>query len=96
MMTMHTLSTILLLATLGSAIASAVYWFKSAALQTDIIQEPAASITDAPEDYIQTAIVNMNYIRESMNKSCRLNKWAALWTGISALLSAITAVSGTL
>ena len=88
----HVAMLALALATLATAIVAAVYWFQSAAVPTPHFEEPNTSIDDAPEDHIRTAVVNSNYIREAMDKSSKLNKRAALWTGVSALLGAITAV----
>ncbi len=92
----HTVTVLLALAALVAAIVSAVYWFKSAAVPTKQFDEPVASIGDVPEDHILTAVANANFVREAMAESCRLNKLAAIWTGISALLGASTTVAGML
>jgi hypothetical protein len=82
------------LATLGTAIAAAVYWFQSARVDAPSIQEPVASISDVPEDHIQMAVANANSVRIAMEMSAQLNKRAAIWTGISALLGAATSIAG--
>lgn len=83
------------IATLGTAIVAAVLWFRSAMIETPEVEEPVASISDVPEVHIQTAVVNLNNLRTAMDSSAKLNKKAAVWTGISALLGAATTVAGT-
>jgi transcription initiation factor TFIIIB Brf1 subunit/transcription initiation factor TFIIB len=80
--------------TLGTAVAAAVLWFRSAMVETPEVEEPVASISDVPEVHIQTAVVNLNNLRTAMDRSANLNKKAAVWTGISALLGAATTIAG--
>jgi len=95
MMAMQHLVTVLFaVATLGTAIAAAAYWFQSARIDAPPIQEPVASISDVPEDHIQMAVANANSVRVAMEMSSQLNKKAAIWTGISALLGAATSIAG--
>lgn len=82
------------IATLGAAIFAAVLWFRSAMIETPEVEEPVASISDVPEVHIQTAVVNLNNLQTAMDSSAKLNKKAAVWTGISALLGAATTVAG--
>lgn len=84
----------LALATLSTAVAAAVYWFRSAVLRSECYQEPVASISDAPEQHIQASLVHAFSLQTMLNESAKLNKWAAIWTGISALLGAITSIYG--
>jgi hypothetical protein len=82
--------------TLATGIVSAVYWFKSAAIPTPQFEEPIASVSDAPEQHIINTAANAGILHVAMNESARLNKHAAIWTGISALLGAVTTASGAL
>ena len=83
-------------ATLVSAVTAAVYWFKSALVRSEEFEEPIASITDAPEQHIQATQFYASCIHQMLNESSRLNKHAAIWTGISAVLGALTSVYGAL
>jgi len=80
--------------TFVSAIISAVYWFKSSVLNIKTVYtDNLPSISDVPELHIVTAQVDIFNMHKVMNETCRLNKWAAIWTGIAALLSAVTTIS---
>jgi hypothetical protein len=93
MYNMHRVVNIVLsVATLIAAILSAYYWFKSATVEPYTAEPPIASIGDAPGDHLLTTNVNVDGIHFAMTNSARLNKWAAIWTGVSALLSATTAI----
>jgi hypothetical protein len=90
---MHrTVNIVLSVVTLIAAITSAVYWFKSAALEPYTAEPPIASIGDAPGDHLLTTNVNVDGIRYALTRSATLNKWAAIWTGVSALLGGATAI----
>ena len=84
----------LALATLGTAVAAAIFWFKSALLRSKEFDEPVASISDTPEQHIQASLVYVFSIQQMLNQSSKLNKWAAIWTGISAVLGAVTSIVG--
>ncbi len=85
----------LALLTLISAVISAVYWFKSSRLEIETVYRgDLPSISDVPELHIMTAQVDVFKILQVMNEACRLNKWASIWTGIAALLGAVTTISG--
>jgi hypothetical protein len=62
---------------MAAIIAAACWWKPSRAA----IRNSAASISDVPELYIQSAEV-------AVNESSRLNAYAAIWTPTAALLSA--------
>lgn len=94
MATQRAIIILLAAATLVTAIVAAYYWFKSAMIEVPTVDEPVASISDVPETHIQNAIVNMNNLRDAMDKSGAFNRKAAVWTGISALLGAATTISG--
>jgi len=70
----------------SAAIIAAAYWWKASRVA---IRNTAASISDVPELYIQSTQV-------AFNESSRLYAYAAIWTGIAALLSAGAAVLGVL
>jgi hypothetical protein len=57
-------------------------------------EDPIVSVDDAPAAHIYTADANLIGIRLALNESSRLNKLAARWTGISALLGAAATVVG--
>jgi hypothetical protein len=86
----------LALATLGTASVAAVFWFRSAVLSSERFDEPVASISDTPEQHIQASIAYILSIHQTLNQSCRLNKLAAIWTGVAAVLGAITSIYGAL
>jgi hypothetical protein len=92
----HPMILALAFTTLATGIVSAVYWFRSAAIPTPQFEEPIASVSDAPDQHIINAVANASTLHSAMNESARLNKCAAIWTGISALLAAVTTVSGVL
>ncbi len=97
MMTMpHSMILALAFSTLATGVVSAIYWFKSAAIPTPEFEEPIASVSDAPELHIISAVANAGILHAAMNQSAKLNKHAAIWTGISALLGAVTTASGVL
>lgn len=89
----HLAATLFALAALGTAMAAAIYWFRSARVKVPELQELVSSISDAPEDHILAAIADANSVREAMNVSSRLNQKAAVWTGISALLGAAASIA---
>ena len=82
--------------TLTTAVVSAVYWFKSAAIRTPQFEEPIASVSDAPEQHIINAVANAGILLGVMNEAAKFNKRAAIWTGISAFLGAVTTGLGLL
>jgi hypothetical protein len=71
---------------LAAAIIAAAYWWKASRVA---IRNSAASISDVPALYIQSTQV-------AFNESSRLNAYAAVWTGMAAVLSAGAAVLGVL
>jgi hypothetical protein len=80
--------------TLVSAILAAVYWFRSALLRSEQLREPVASISDAQEEHIEATKLYILSICQMVNESSRLNRSAAIWTGISAVLGAVTSIYG--
>jgi hypothetical protein len=78
-----------------SAVTSAVYWFKSSMIKMETAYtDNLPSISDVQELHIMTAQVDIFQMHEVMNKTCRLNKRAAIWTGIAALFGAVTTIVG--
>jgi hypothetical protein len=53
-----------------------------------------ASITDNPELHILGTQVDIGSIQAALFESSRLNKKAAIWSGISAFLAGITSLLG--
>ena len=84
----------LALATFASAIIAAWYWFKSSRIKVEsVATAEGASISDVLELHMgaQTDIFT---ILHALRESSRLNKLAAVWTGVSAILTAVAAVTG--
>jgi hypothetical protein len=94
---MHQMITIILASlTCISAVTSAFYWWKSSQakpLPIDMFGI-AASVSDVPEQHIGAAQVNIAGMQAMAIESARLNKCAAIWTAVSALLSAATTMAG--
>ena len=80
---------------IATALASgfaAWFWFKSSLQDPEIVEESQASISDAQELHILDAKVGIYYPQAAMKESARLNKIAAIWSGIAAALGAATAI----
>lgn len=75
---------ILVVATLAAALIAAGYWWRASVVP---IEEPAASIDDNPAAHHYSAVA-------AIGDASRLNAFAARWTAVSAILSAVTAVAG--
>jgi hypothetical protein len=94
-LTWHTLPLISASLTFVSAVIAAVYWFRSSRIRPKTVStENGPSISDIPEVHILAAQVDIFGIHDVINEISRLNKLAAIWTGISALLGAVTTMSG--
>ena len=76
-----------------SAVA-ALNWFRSASPPLESLNNPDTSSGDSPLLYTIAGRVEMDNIRRVLQASARFNKNAAIWTGISALLSAATTLVG--
>jgi hypothetical protein len=74
-----------------TASVAAMYWFKSASPPPRPDDE---SVRDYPEIHTLTGRVDLEKIRNALQVSARFNRIAAIWTGISALLSAATTLVG--
>jgi hypothetical protein len=92
--TLRLLSIIFAIAAMGTAIVAATYWFKSASSPPPDLPEPVASIGDAPAEHAMIAVANAVRMKLSLAVSARLNKRAAIWTGISAILGALSTLLG--
>jgi hypothetical protein len=75
-------------AALITSLIAAYYWHKSSIVPVQECESPASSVSDDPAGHILTTDVNLISIRLAWNESSRLNKLAARWTGLSALLGA--------
>jgi hypothetical protein len=90
---LHLTKLILAVFTFVAAAISAVYWLKSSRFKIETAYTgELPSISDVPELHIMTAQVDIFKMHKVMNETCRLNKWAAVWTGIAALLGAVTTI----
>lgn len=89
------LKILLALATLVSAIIAATYWLKSSLIKMESgYTGEGASITDAPELHIMGTQTDIFKMLAAIGELSRLNKHAAIWTGVSAVLGACTAIIG--
>ena len=70
-----------------TALIAAYYWHKSSIVSAQAFGEPDASYDDGLSVQVIMAELNIGNIRLAMNEACRLNMWAARWTGVSAVLS---------
>jgi hypothetical protein len=82
--------------TLVAGVVAAIYWWRSSRQDAVLLPEPEASISDSPEQHIQIAVVNLNTVQASLIKVSNLNSTAAAWSGVAALLGAITTAAGVL
>lgn len=74
-----------------SAFVAAVYWYLSSRPRPKTTVSPVAAIEDSPELHILGTKVEINGIQSALYEASRLNKKAAIWSAIAALLGAITA-----
>lgn len=82
------------LGTALSAFVAAAYWYLSSRPTPKTTVPPVASISDHPEMHILGAQVDIIGIQSALSEASRLNKKAAMWSGIAALLGGISAVLG--
>jgi len=82
------------IATLITALMASYYWYKSSIVPVNEVERPKASVDDSPAAHILTADFNLEAVRYVLRESSRLNKLAARWTGVSALLGAFTTFAG--
>ena len=68
----------------GAGIIGAIYWFRSAKVKA--VDTIGQLYTGRPVDPEKAAVG----ILDALDKAARLNMWAAIWTAISILLSAIS------
>jgi hypothetical protein len=94
LMTHSIITGVLAVFTLASAVTAAVLWFKSACVKPNVSEYPPASSDDNPQLLILTTQVNLDVLENAAKSAAHWNKWAAIWTGISALLSAATTIGG--
>jgi hypothetical protein len=82
---------------LGTALAAFVaaeYWYLSSRPTPKMTVPPIASISDNPELHVLGAQVDIMGIRSALCEASQLNKKAAIWSGIAALLGGVSAVLG--
>ena len=77
-----------------TASLAAFYWFKSASPPPQKADDPAVSISDNPGAFVLANQASMDGVLRALQVSARFNKIAAIWTGVSALLSAATTLVG--
>lgn len=81
-------------ATAVCALIAARYWYLSSRPTPATADPPAASISDYPERHILGVQVDIYAIQASLAEVSRLNKSAARWSAIAALLGAATSILG--
>ena len=74
-----------------SAFVAAVYWYLSSRPTPKTTVPPVAAIGDNPEMHILGTKVDIIGIQSALYETSRLNKKAAIWSAIAALLGAISA-----
>jgi hypothetical protein len=79
------------LGTAGTALAAACYWFRSSQPTPVESSHIAASISDNEALYILDARVSVDSLHAALAESSRLNKKTALWSGVAAILGALSA-----
>jgi hypothetical protein len=80
--------------TAASALVAAGYWYLSSRPQPSSSDSSTASVSDAPELHILGAQVDIYSIQAALAESSRLNKCAAVWSALAALLGAVTSILG--
>jgi hypothetical protein len=73
-----------------SALVASIYWYLSSRPAPQFTESPTASISDNPELHILGAQVDIYSIQAALSEAALLNKKAALWSAVSALLGALT------
>jgi hypothetical protein len=81
-------------ATAIAAFVAAIYWYLSSRPTPGTTRRPVASISDAPEEYILGAQVDIGSIHLALLAASRLNKKAALWSAAAAFLGGLTFAIG--
>lgn len=81
-------------ATGASALIAAGYWYRSSRPTPALNEPPAASISDVPELHILNAQADVYEVQAALAEASRLNKKAAIWSAIAALLGAAAAILG--
>jgi hypothetical protein len=81
-------------ATLITALIAAFYWYKSSVISAQEFDWPNPSYDEGLSLQVIIAELNIGGIRLAMSESCRLNMWAARWTGLAAILGAATTFAG--
>lgn len=81
-------------ATAVSALIAAIYWYLSSRPKPTASVPPSASVSDNPEIHILQAHVGLYDIHAALRDASLLNAKAAIWSGVAALLGAITSMLG--
>jgi len=82
------------IATAIAAFAAAFYWYLSSRPAPETTVRPVASISDNPGEHVLGAQVDIINIRATLYQASRLNKKAAMWSGVAAFLGGISAALG--
>ena len=96
MRTIHIVYIVFSLTTGLCALVAARYWYLSSRPAPTLTDTPDASIGEAPELHILGTQVDLYSIQSVLAEASSLNKKAAAWSAIAALLGAITSLLGIL
>jgi hypothetical protein len=93
MITHFSPSGLLSVATAVCAGVAAFYWFQSSRADLGEEFQIAASVDDNPALHIISAQADIETLRSGMRQSARLNKIAAIWSGLAAIFTALTSLA---
>jgi hypothetical protein len=81
-------------ATALCALIAAWYWYLSSRPAPVTTDPPDASVSDNPELHILGTQVDLYSIQAALAEASRLNKNAAIWSAVAALLGAASSILG--
>jgi hypothetical protein len=85
-------------AALVTGIVAAVYWWRSASIEQSLNPKlPVGDVTEDPKvllDYLHHIYEHFFKLQDTLRYASRLNRNAALWSGISVFLSGLSAAVG--
>ena len=87
----HVGSTLWIATSLCSLVA-AWYWFLSSRHSAATAKYPVAAMADNPDEHILVTQVNIDAVQAAFVESSRLNKVAALWSGLAAAFGTAAAI----
>jgi hypothetical protein len=82
---------LLTLATLGAALRSAWYWYRSSQISAVPYWEEVGA--DEPKDQAMSQAGRLNALIKANGESAWLNRWGAIWTAGTVILGAMAMVA---